>query len=714
MSDHVAPQEDRPELPEAPLDGLPQVLVSPPWTRRRDTKAPRQLPGLQAPAPQLVGRPGEFEAALALEPDLVYWDDTEYWDDGPEFKHYRTGWNTGDNCLEQLARKGVAIADAVARNLHKMPWHGRALLPIRSAAAASIAAHWFLRTKEGRAAGLDWFDRHGLHAVPLLVPEAFGPKAYQRTTARGALRLLAWRYGAPAVVRAVEPHGDAAVAAVAALFDTDPHQPLLNDPKSTWWTGSDRIPPVLTADRTAVLPTSATLNLIKVLRQWAPRVPYPGVADAAAACDRDSLARFSLALAEAWIAAGEPGSDHWALSQLAYFRLPEAAALLETQIPRWGGRQADLTAFALETLAAFPAKTAFPALYRLSRGTMKPRQRQDAAARAEHVARRLGTDPEALADRLAPTLGLDDPATYVLDFGPRAFHLRVDERLNLSVADAAGKTRTRLPRPGVRDDAEAAAASIARFRTLSKDLAAAKAFQSARLEDAMLEGRRWSADEFARITANPLLAALARGLLWIGGTDEAAQRFRLAEDGTFADIDDKPFALAEGDVVRLAHPVLLGPDLTAWTEVFADYEILQPFDQLARPALTLFPEEVEDGELYRFAGAVTTFARLREVMDLRHMELVRSPHEPIEYSRRFAEVLPGGVRLMAEVDPVIVTSKDPEPDFPLTIKVIWFAATKNRHRDAPALAGDDLLRAVDPVPLAEILAGLGRATGLHH
>jgi hypothetical protein len=714
MSDHVAPQEDRPEPPEAPLDGLPQVLVSPPWVRRRNTKAPRQLEGLHIPAPQLVGRPGEFEAARALEPDLVLWDDTEYWNDGPEFQHYRTGWNHADNCLEQLARKGVAVADAAARSLHKYPWHGRALLPIRSAVAASVAAHWFLRTKEGRAPGLDWFDRHGLHAAALLIPEAFGPKAYQRTSARGALRLLSWRYGDAAVVRAVEPCGDAAVAAVAALFDTDPFQPLLNDPRSTWWTGSDQIPAVLTADRTAVLPTSATLNLIKVLRQWAPRVPYPGVDAAAAACDRDSLARFSLALAERWIQAGEPGHDHWALSQLAYFALPEAAALLEAQIPRWGGRQADLTAVALETLAAFPAETAFPALYRLSRGTMKPRQRQDAAARADRVARRVGTDPETLADRLAPTLGLDDPATYALDFGPRAFHLRVDERLNVSVADAAGKIRKRPPRPGVRDDATTAAASIARFRTLSKELAAAKAFQSARLEDAMLEGRLWTADAFERLTANPLLAALARGLLWIGGTDAAAQCFRLAEDGSLADVDDKPFALAEGDLVRLAHPVLLGPDLAAWTEVFADYEILQPFDQLVRPALTLFPEEIATGELHRFTGAVTTFGRFREVMDLRHMELVLSPHEPIEYSRRFATVLPVGVRLMAEVDPVIISSQDPEPDLPLTIKVMWFATTKNRHRDAPALAGADLLDAVDPVPLAEILAGLGRATGLHH
>jgi hypothetical protein len=471
---------------------------------------------------------------------------------------------------------------------------------------------------------------------------------------------------------------------------------------------------VLTADRAAILPATAVRHLIDVLCQWTPRVPYPGLDAAAAACDRDSLARFSLALAERWIEVESPGFDDWAASQLAYFRLPEAAALLEAQIPRWGGRRAELTAVAMETLAAFPGKIAFPPLYRLSRGTMKPQQRTAAAERARAVAARLGTAPEPLADRLAPTLGLDDPATLTIDFGPRSFHARPDDRLNFTIVDDTGKTRARLPRPGVRDDEATATASIARYRRLTKDLAAQLVFQSARLEDAMLDGRLWTPREFARLTAHPILSSPARGLLWLGGTPEAAQCFRIAEDGSLADIDDKPFALDEHDRVRLAHPVMLdAADLEAWTRLFADYEILQPFDQLVRPAFGLLPDEVGSGVLHGFTGAVASFNGLKAVMDLEYLEFVPDRHTPIEHCRAFTKALPGGVRLMAEVDPE-PPWRDPEPDSLHRIQSIWFATTKNRRRGVPTLAGDDLIGALDPVLLAEIVAGLARATGLHH
>lgn len=45
---------------------------------------------------------------------------------------------------------------------------------------------------------------------------------------------------------------------------------------------------------------------------------------------------------------------------------------------------------------------------------------------------------------------------------------------------------------------------------------------------------------------------------------------------------------------------------------------------------------------------------------------------------------------------------------------IWFSTTKNRNPGVPTLNGQDLLDAVDPVLVSEIIAGLGRATGIHH
>jgi hypothetical protein len=724
MSDHLAPQEKRldvtdesqsPGLPEAALADLPKVLVSPPWTEPRRSRPPREIPGLKAPAPQIVGRPGGFEDAMALEPDLVEWDPDTYWDEfeGDRVSTYRPGWNLADAVLSQLARCGPAVADKAVAHLHDAPWHARGLMPIRSTPAAAAAAHWFLRVDAGRGPGLDWFDRHRLHAVPLLVPEAFGPKGYQRTTARGALRLLAWRHGPEAVIRATEPHGPEAVAGTTAVLADYPDRPLLNNPTAGSVHAQGELPRVLTADRTAILPPTAVTHLIEVLSQWTPRTPYPAVETVAAACDADSLARFSLALAERYGFTG----------QLARFGGAEAAELLEAEVKKTGARYLAQTEFALETLAAFPADLAFPVLYRISRGKLHKTVRDLAAARAAEVAARAGHDMEPLADAIAPALGLDDPAALTLDFGPRAFHVKPDDRLKLRIADDTGKLRARLPRPGARDDAATAGASIARFRKLAKDLAAELALQSDRLKDAMLTSRVWDAHEFAHLTAHPVLASLARGLLWIGETTQGPQGFRLAEDGSFADVDDKPLRLADGGRVRLAHPVLLGPDLPLWTEVFSDYEILQPFPQLSRPALTLTEEEARTGVLDRFSGAAVTFGALSELLDWRtfHWGDARPQYATYEFTHLFARELPraalnaesaavvADAHLLAEIDPS-PDYREPHPEGRHRILWIWFSPTKNRRRGVPTLRGD----ALDPVLVAEILAGLGRATGIHH
>jgi len=722
MSEHLAPQEKRldvteesPSLPEAAPADLPKVLVSPPWTEPRRSRPPREIPGLKAPAPQIVGRPGEFEDAMALEPDLVEWDPDTYWD---EFEHdhvstYRQGWNLADAVLAQLARRGPAIADSAVAHLHDSPWHARALMPVRSTPAAAAAAHWFLRVDAGRGPGLDWFDRHRLHAVPLLVPEAFGPRGYQRTTARGALRLLAWRHGPEAVIRATEPHGPEAVAAMTAVLADYPDRPLLNNPTAGSVHAQDELPRVRTADRTAILPPAAVTHLIEVLSQWTARTPYPAVETVAAACDSDSLARFSLALAERYGLTG----------QLARFGGTEAAELLEAKIKQSGARYLAQSAFALETLAAFPADIAFPVLYRIARGKLHQSVRDLAAVKAADVAARAGHDVEPLADAIAPTLGLDDPTALTLDFGPRAFHVKADDRLKLRIADDTGKLRARLPRPGTRDDTATADASIARYRKLTKDLTAELAFQSDRLKDAMLTSRVWAAAEFAHLSAHPVLASLARGLLWIGETPQGPQGFRLAEDGSFADVDDKPLHLADGGRVRLAHPVLLGPDLPLWTEVFADYEILQPFDQLARPALTLTEEEARTGVLDRFTGATAAFGALNEHLDWKrlHWGDARPQHATYEFTHLFARELPRAAlnaesaavvtdaHLLAEIDPS-TDYREPDPEGRHRILWIWFSPTKNRRRGVPTLRGD----ALDPVLVAEILAGLGRATGIHH
>ena len=64
-------------------------------------------------------------------------------------------------------------------------------------------------------------------------------------------------------------------------------------------------------------------------------------------------------------------------------------------------------------------------------------------------------------------------------------------------------------------------------------------------------------------------------------------------DRSLADVHDDTCAVDDGASVGIAHPLHLGASVAAWSELFADYEILQPFPQLGREVHTLTAEERE-------------------------------------------------------------------------------------------------------------------------
>ncbi len=101
---------------------------------------------------------------------------------------------------------------------------------------------------------------------------------------------------------------------------------------------------------------------------------------------------------------------------------------------------------------------------------------------------------------------------------------------------------------------------------------------------------------------HPLLWHLVRRLVWLSETDGQATAFRVAQDRTCVDAEDKAFALSGEATVRLPHPLHLGAELAAWTAVFADAGILQPFPQLKRTVFTPTEEEAGSHRLTRFEG----------------------------------------------------------------------------------------------------------------
>ncbi|MBE1533531.1 DUF4132 domain-containing protein [Actinomadura algeriensis] len=715
-------------------DALPRMLVAPPW--ERDARAYREatkdaekevtlVPGLEPPADRsLVWAEGEREEWLKLCDRPSYLADKEkailesegwaglvqaYKDGtvtytpnqtymfkrGPEelvrplladwSTSPRGGWGPkGDDLKALLARFGLDVRHIVFPHAKVDRARGAwALLPLLDLETAVLMAHW-LSQGSGRRIAVEWLGGHGADAVPFLVPGALGKARVPREKARAALACIASRHGVPAVVDAARRYGDRAAAAVERLLADDgsqaaPEPPAkpVRPPKVTWL-NRDELPEVRLRDGRA-LPPEAIENLIGALTfsslPWNGDLgTHPELGDVLDRCDRASLSAFGRAIFECWIAERTPSRSGWVLDQLCLLADDDAVRRLGALLLKWPGSGTDK--HAVQVLRAIGTDTALTWLHRVSQRASAPGRRQAAENCLAMVARARGLSADELADRLVPDFGLDAAGTLVLDYGPRRFTVGFDERLEPFAIDEAGKHRKTLPKPGAKDDAELAPAAYARFAALKKDVRGVAADQIRRLERAMVTGRRWSADEFERyFVGHPLLLHIARRLVWT--TDDTA--FRIAEDRTFADVDDAPVRLPGEARIRVPHPLELGDANTAWAELLADYEIVQPFPQLGRHVDALTGAERRTGRLERFEGGTVPVGA---VLGLHRRGWERGPVEDGGVYHSIVRRFPGDAPdLVVELAPgVAVTAVDALPE--QTFREVRFAEPPGETLDA--------------------------------
>ncbi|MFD0906048.1 DUF4132 domain-containing protein, partial [Actinomadura sediminis] len=392
---------------------------------------------------------------------------------------------------------------------------------------------------------------------------------------------------------------------------------LVPRPKLPAWADPAVLPEVRLREREAALSADATRALAELLASPAPYATR----EMRDLLDPDALMEFGWALFEKWRAAGEPARHAWALAQLGRTGGDATVARLVPVIGAWpgGGRANALKG--LDVLRALGTDAALAALRDIAGTPASDGLHWEAERRFDDAADARGLTPERLADRLVPRFGLDADASATLDYGPRRFRVRFDERLQARVFDENGTLRKTLPKPAVKDDPDLAPAAYRTFGELKRGVRRVASDRCRDLEHAMLRGRRWTPDEFRdHLTGHPIVARIVRRLVWLaepggeepggretgggetGGDQGAATAFRIAEDGTFADVRDDPFVAPGTARIRVAHPAHLGDDLPAWCEVFADYEVLQPFPQLERPAAHLTAAERAAGRLDRYAG----------------------------------------------------------------------------------------------------------------
>jgi hypothetical protein len=738
----LALESARKRVAEASPEALPALLVSPPWSRKRAPRKPRVLDGLRPDdTAQLLWHDGEQEqwattgddswsypepddwaksALRALRPDCALWSASRFLTQGPAevlvpfVEQWRPEelWGGPEYLRPVVAKYGVSALPMAVAVVRAKPAHfAPLLLPLLDAHAARVMADGLVRLKSVQPTARSWFARHGIPAGLLLVPDAVGAAGAPRRAAEQALRLVAADQGAAAVLAAVTArYGEEAAEILAETLATDPLEAALpaRMPALPVWVQPAGLPQLLLASGEA-LPEDAARHVVTMLALSKPADPYPGLAVAIEACRADSLARFGWALFEEWRLAGMPAKESWILQSLGILGDDETVRHLTPLLRDWPGEGAHHRAVeGLNVLAAIGSDVALLHLHGIAQRVKFKALKVRAQEKIAEIADSLGLTGEQLADRLVPDFGLATDGTTVIDYGPRRFTVGFDEQLRPFVLDADGKRRKDLPAPGARDDQELAPAERKRFMGLKKDVRTISGDQIRRLEAAMVAQRGWTATEFRELfVRHPLVWHLVRRLVWLAADADGSTvtAFRVAEDRTFADVNDDEFTLAEDATVRLAHPLPLGADLAAWSELFADYEILQPFQQLGRAIHRFTPEEATARRLHRFEGHTVPVGKL---LGLTKRGWERGEPQDAGVERWFSKRLGEDCYLVIGLDEgIAVGALDVFPD--QTFEKVWLDREPWDHHwrseEYSRTFGD-----LDPVVASELLADLEAVT----
>jgi len=461
----------------------------------------------------------------------------------------------------------------------------------------ALARSWLLR-----------LPRHGIAGALALLSEGGAPGA----DATRVLRYLDGRGHRASILELAAAYD---VAAVTRVLDEDPlAAPKVKKPVLPAFADAGALPELVAVDGKKVDAKDVGELLVQLAFSNADEV-HPGVIAAKSRYTAKSRAELAWALFDAWLKSGADAKQGWCMQAVGFLGDDECARRLAALAKGWPGENASARAqAALDALLNIGTDTALVNINLLAEKSKFPAFKAAARERIDAIAFARGLTADELADRLVPTLGLEEEGATVLDLGGRTFAIVFGEDLLPRVKDADGKVHADLPKPSKSDAKDLAKAAKTKLAALKKDARTTASLQIARMERAMRSARAISASVFTSCFAeHPWMTHLARRFVWgaYEGTSLKSS-FRVAEDGSLANVDDAAFELSPEMTVTLLHPLALPKgEVERWGQLFADYEILQPFPQLARPVFTIEDAERTTKVLSRYDGRTVSYSALR-------------------------------------------------------------------------------------------------------
>lgn len=436
-------------------------------------------------------------------------------------------------------------------------------------------------------------------------------------------------------------------------------------PKSLEWFPFDKIPSVHWNDGTAVDPKILQYWLVQAVKMKTPEpnplIAYYGQLMKRSECE--ALARFVL---EAWIERdtrigteaeriaklrNDPDMDAWfrthpnatdedlkiafpyyfeskreplnsandskgILGTVAAWGDATVPAVMERYVREWYGWRVHQSRAIVVALGGMEHLTAIQALLSLSRKMKTKSIREEAEKAIQNIAERNEWTLDQLADRTAPTAGLDERREIRFDLGVRKLTGRWESEPKLVLRDESGKSLKAFPGRLKSDDETLYAEAKKSFQTANKLLKTTLTQQEERLYEVMCTGRSWVFEDWlAYILRHPILGRLACGLVWGVFEDDTEIPhviFRPLEDGSLTDVNDNPVELAATDRVCIVHSLnLLHDQLKAWGEHLKDYDVKPLFTQFGREPYRLPEENRTETKISDFFGVKIMAFNLR-------------------------------------------------------------------------------------------------------
>ncbi len=513
-----------------------------------------------------------------------------------------------------------------------------ACLRVDSPRTALVCARVIARRRPWGKRAKAWLLEHAEAAAVGLIPAAFKQPSRAKRLARRALRFVATHR--ESIVRDVAArHGRDGERAVIDFAFCDPLARIDVRATPPSWIDIAALPRLRTRSG-RVLPREATARLVDILRSRGTDVPYAGIATLRETLDARSLADIAWSLFYTWVRHGKRRMHEWMALALAAFPTDDTVTRLAPHARDWTHADPHACISLVDVLAAIGSDEA-----KLVLGTMAEDARSDMLRLA--LTEALGAPSDAPVD-----LGLDARGEGLLDLGGRTVRVVLDESFTPRIVLEGGRRVAQVPRASKTDDPALVREATARFNRLR---AAAKSIvrtELRKLERAMLESTEITVSDLeARFARHPLLVHAARRLVWGMRDGETLTTFRVVEDGTYADVGDLPLALEPASRISVVHPLDIDADLRArWGTLFADYELLQPFEQLGRFIYTGSASEAVT-MLKKLAGVMVPARSLLHTLALHRWE--RPAGRRIATSWRELRASKKGVRAFVTFSPGI-------------------------------------------------------------